>query len=315
MSFRKILVIGALGQIGTELTDALIHRWGPSQVVTADLKSQGPKTSLIHESLDVLDFQKLKAITEKHDIQEIYHLAAALSAKAEQNPQWAWELNLKSLLNVLEIAREKRLKVFWPSSMAAFGPSAPQPAPQQCVMDPTSVYGISKVAGEGWCAWYHRHHGVDVRSLRFPGLISWKTPPGGGTTDYAVDIFHAAVTHRPYTCFLSEHTRLPMMYMPDAIRAIQELMDAPASRLTVRHSYNLTAMSFTPKELAQAIREHIPSFSMDYKPDFRQAIADSWPQQIDDHTARNDWGWKPLFTLSELVREMIQGVQSIHHLS
>ena len=234
-----------------------------------------------------------------------------MSAKAEQNPQWAWELNLKSLLNVLEIAKDKGIKVFWPSSMAAFGPSAPQPAPQQCMMDPTSVYGISKVAGEAWCAWYHRHHGVDVRSLRFPGLISWKTSPGGGTTDYAVDIFHSAVAARPYTCFLSEDTRLPMMYMPDAIRAIMELMDAPASCLTVRHAYNLTAMSFTPKELTEAIREKIPTFEIRYEPDFRQAIADSWPEEIDDQVARRDWGWKPTFTVSGLVTEMIRGVQSV----
>ncbi|GDX13101.1 L-threonine 3-dehydrogenase [Acidobacteriota bacterium] len=311
MSSKKILVIGALGQIGTDLTEALVHQWGPAQIVTADLRPQGPKASLTHETLDVLDFQRLKQIVEQHHIQEIYHLAAALSAKAEQNPQWAWELNLKSLLNVLEIAKDKGIKVFWPSSMAAFGPSAPHPAPQDCRMDPTSVYGISKVAGEAWCAWYHRHHGVDVRSLRFPGLISCKTPPGGGTTDYAVDIFHAAVANRPYTCFLSEDTRLPMMYMPDAVRAIQELMDVPASQLTIRHAYNLTAMSFTPKELAEAIRERIPEFSICYKPDFRQAIADSWPEEIDDQVARRDWGWKPTFTVSGLVTEMIRGVQSV----
>jgi nucleoside-diphosphate-sugar epimerase len=311
MSSKKILVIGALGQIGTDLTEALVHQWGPAQIVTADLRPQGPKASLTHETLDVLDFQRLKQIVEQHHIQEIYHLAAALSAKAEQNPQWAWELNLKSLLNVLEIAKDKGIKVFWPSSMAAFGPSAPQPAPQQCMMDPTSVYGISKVAGEAWCAWYHRHHGVDVRSLRFPGLISWKTSPGGGTTDYAVDIFHSAVAAHPYTCFLSEDTRLPMMYMPDAIRAIMELMDAPASCLTVRHAYNLTAMSFTPKELTEAIREKIPTFEIRYEPDFRQAIADSWPEEIDDQVARRDWGWKPTFTVSGLVTEMIRGVQSV----
>ncbi len=311
MSSKKILVIGALGQIGTDLTEALVHQWGPAQIVTADLRPQGPKASLTHETLDVLDFQRLKQIVEQHHIQEIYHLAAALSAKAEQNPQWAWELNLKSLLNVLEIAKDKGIKVFWPSSMAAFGPSAPQPAPQQCMMDPTSVYGISKVAGEAWCAWYHRHHGVDVRSLRFPGLISWKTSPGGGTTDYAVDIFHSAVAARPYTCFLSEDTRLPMMYMPDAIRAIMELMDAPASCLTVRHAYNLTAMSFTPKELTEAIREKIPTFEIRYEPDFRQAIADSWPEEIDDQVARREWGWKPTFTVSGLVTEMIRGVQSV----
>ncbi|MFM1773595.1 MAG: hypothetical protein RL124_367 [Acidobacteriota bacterium] len=311
MSSKKILVIGALGQIGTDLTEALVHQWGPTQIVTADLRPQGPKASLTHETLDVLDFQRLKQIVEQHHIQEIYHLAAALSARAEQNPQWAWELNLKSLLNVLEIAKDKGIKVFWPSSMAAFGPSAPQPAPQQCMMDPTSVYGISKVAGEAWCAWYHRHHGVDVRSLRFPGLISWKTSPGGGTTDYAVDIFHSAVAARPYTCFLSQDTRLPMMYMPDAIRAIMELMDAPALCLTVRHAYNLTAMSFTPKELTEAIREKIPTFEIRYEPDFRQAIADSWPEEIDDQVARRDWGWKPTFTVSGLVTEMIRGVQSV----
>ncbi len=313
MSSKKILVTGALGQIGTDLTEALVHRWGESQVITTDLKPQKINSSIIHKTLDVLDFQALRQIVEEHGITEIYHLAAALSAKGEQVPQWAWELNMKSLLNVLEISKVYGVRVFWPSSMAAFGPfSTIQPATQQSVMDPTTVYGISKLAGESWCAWYHRSHGIDVRSLRLPGLISWKTPPGGGTTDYAVDIFHAAVTLRPYTCFLSPNTRLPMMYMPDAIRAILELMEASSSSLTVRYSYNLTAMSFTPEELAEEIKKRIPSLSIRYEPDFRQTIADSWPREIEDSTAQKDWGWKSHYNLSSLVDEMIKGIKSIY---
>ena len=310
MKKTKILIVGANGQIGTELTHALAQRYGAQAVVTSDIAAQGrvENTALgvKHVSLDATDGEALKAAIEAHDITQIYLLAAALSARGEQHPSWAWDLNMKSLLHVLELARTHSLRVFWPSSIAAFGPNSPkQMTPQRCVMDPTSVYGISKLAGEGWCAWYHRNHGVDVRSLRYPGLISWKTPPGGGTTDYAVEIFHAALSSGHYTSFLSADTALPMMYMPDAIRATLELMDAPASAIQERSGYNLAGLSFTPAQMAAAIRRHIPAFTIDYAPDFRQAIADSWPQSIDDQVAQMDWGWKAAFDLDAMVHDML----------
>jgi len=236
-------------------------------------------------------------------------LAAALSANGEKHPQWAWNLNMGGLLHVLELARSARLEqVFWPSSIAAFGPTTPATAAQHTVMDPTTVYGISKLAGERWCAWYHAHHGIDVRSLRYPGLISWKTPPGGGTTDYAVEIFHAALKERRYACFLREDTRLPMMYMPDAIRATIELMEAPAPSVRERGAYNLAGLSFTPREIADEIARHVEGFVLTSEPDFRQAIADSWPKVIDDAAARSDWGWSPRFGLAAMVADML------HHL-
>ena len=310
MKKTKILIVGANGQIGTELTHALAQRYGAQAVVTSDIAAQGrvENTALgvKHVSLDATDGETLKATIEAHDITQIYLLAAALSARGEQHPSWAWDLNMKSLLHVLELARTHSLRVFWPSSIAAFGPNSPkQMTPQRCVMDPTSVYGISKLAGEGWCAWYHRNHGVDVRSLRYPGLISWKTPPGGGTTDYAVEIFHAALSSGQYTSFLSADTALPMMYMPDAIRATLELMDAPASAIQERSGYNLAGLSFTPAQMAAAIRRHLPAFTIDYAPDFRQAIADSWPQSIDDQVAQMDWGWKAAFDLDAMVHDML----------
>ena len=310
MKKTKILIVGANGQIGTELTQALAQRYGAHAVVTSDIAAQGrvENTALgvKHVSLDATDGEALKAAIEAHDITQIYLLAAALSARGEQHPSWAWDLNMKSLLHVLELARTHQLRVFWPSSIAAFGPNSPkQMTPQRCVMDPTSVYGISKLAGEGWCAWYHRNHGVDVRSLRYPGLISWKTPPGGGTTDYAVEIFHAALSNGHYTSFLSADTALPMMYMPDAIRATLELMDAPASAIQERSGYNLAGLSFTPTQIAAAIRRHLPAFTIDYAPDFRQAIADSWPQSIDDQVAQKDWGWKAAFDLDAMVHDML----------
>ena len=310
MKKTKILIVGANGQIGTELTHALAQRYGAQAVVTSDIAAQGrvENTALgvKHVSLDATDGEALKATIEAHDITQIYLLAAALSARGEQHPSWAWDLNMKSLLHVLELARTHSLRVFWPSSIAAFGPNSPkQMTPQRCVMDPTSVYGISKLAGEGWCAWYHRNHGVDVRSLRYPGLISWKTPPGGGTTDYAVEIFHAALSSGHYTSFLSADTALPMMYMPDAIRATLELMDAPASAIQERSGYNLAGLSFTPAQMAAAIRRHLPAFTIDYAPDFRQAIADSWPQSIDDQVAQMDWGWKAAFDLDAMVHDML----------
>jgi nucleoside-diphosphate-sugar epimerase len=262
---------------------------------------------LTHETLDCTDIGALTAIVERHGVTQVYHLAAALSARGEKHPMWAWDLNMKGLLNVLEVARSHKLeRIFWPSSIAAFGPGTPQDhTPQKTVMDPTTVYGISKLAGEGWCAWYHRHHGVDVRSLRYPGLISWKTPPGGGTTDYAVEIFHAALKAGRYTCFLREDQALPMMYMPDAIRATLQLMEAPAASVRERGSYNLAGTSFTPLEIAAAIRRRLPAFTMDSVPDFRQPIAASWPRSIDDSVAQRDWGWRPRYDLQAMVDDML----------
>ena len=269
MSTPRILIIGANGQIGTDLASVLAERHGREAVVTSDLSPRGRVPGLAHEALDVTDAAALTAVVERHGITQIYHLAAALSARGEQHPMWAWDLNMKGLLNVLELARTHKLeRVFWPSSIAAFGPSTPRDqTPQQTVMEPTTVYGISKLAGEGWCAWYHRMHGVDVRCLRYPGLISWKTAPGGGTTDYAVEIFHAALATNRYTCFLGPQTALPMMYMPDAIRATLALMDAPADAVRERHGYNLGGVSFTPAELAAAIGAERPGFESDYAPD------------------------------------------------
>lgn len=308
----RILVIGANGQIGTELTLALIQRHGFGSVITSDLVPVGRVLGLPHELLDATDTGALTEVVERHHITQIYLLAAALSAHAEIHPQWAWDLNMKGLLNVLEIARSHKLqRVFWPSSIAAFGPSTPPDhTPQKTVMDPTTVYGISKLAGEGWCAWYHRNHGVDVRSLRYPGLISWKTLPGGGTTDYAVEIFHAALKLGQYTSYLAENTALPMMYMPDAIRATLELMEAPAGCLRERHSYNLAGISFTPGQLAAAIERHIPGFTMKYQPDFRQAIADSWPRSIDDQAAQADWGWRAEYDLDAMVLDMLENLRN-----
>ncbi len=304
---NRILIIGANGQIGTELAETLAARLGHDAVITSDLAPMGRVAGVAHEALDVTDAAALTTVVERHRVTQIYNLAAALSATGEKHPQWAWHLNMTGLLNVLELARTHSLqRVFWPSSIAAFGPATPaDPAPQTTVMDPTTVYGISKLAGERWCAWYHAKHGVDVRSLRYPGLISWKTPPGGGTTDYAVEIFHAALKAGHYTSFLAADTRLPMMYMPDAIRATLSLMDAPADRVTERGSYNLAGVSFTPTEIAAAIARRIDGFRLDCAPDFRQAIADTWPRVIDDGAARTDWGWAPEFDLQAMVDDML----------
>lgn len=308
----RILIIGANGQIGTELTHALVQRHGREAVVTSDLAPEGRVIGVHHEALDATEASALTAIVERHQVTQIYLLAAALSARGEQHPKWAWDLNMKGLLNVLELARTHKLeRVFWPSSIAAFGPSTPREhTPQKAVMDPTTVYGISKLAGEGWCAWYHRTLGVDVRSLRYPGLISWKTAPGGGTTDYAVEIFHAALKHGRYTSFLGADTALPMMYMPDAIRATLELMEAPADKVRERQSYNLAGISFTPAEIGAAITRRIPDFSIHYAPDFRQAIADSWPRSIDDAAAQRDWGWKGRYDLDAMVLDMLDNLRS-----
>jgi len=303
----KILIIGANGQIGTELALTLAQKHGFDRIITSDVAPTGRVPGLRHEMLDVTDAGALAEVAKRHDITQIYHLAAALSASGEKHPQWAWNLNMVGLLNVLELARQMHLdRIFWPSSIAAFGPTTPQQnTPQSTVMDPTTVYGISKLAGERWCAWYHANHGVDVRSLRYPGLISYKTPPGGGTTDYAVDIFHQALKSGRYTCFLEEGQALPMMYMPDALRATIELMEAPAASIRQRDSYNLAGVSFTPAQIAAAIRQELPGFEISYAPDFRQAIAASWPQSIDDSAAQTDWGWKADYDLRAMVRDML----------
>jgi nucleoside-diphosphate-sugar epimerase len=308
----RILVIGANGQIGTELAAALAEQPGVDAVITSDLAPEGRVRDLAHEMLDVTDAAALRTVAQRHRVTQVYHLAAALSASGEKHPQWAWNLNMGGLLNVLELARATKLeRVFWPSSIAAFGPTTPATAAQHTVMDPSTVYGISKLAGERWCAWYHANHGVDVRSLRYPGLISWKTPPGGGTTDYAVEIFHAALKDRRYTSFLRDDTRLPMMYMDDAIRATIELMETPASSIRERGSYNLAGCSFTPREIADEIARHLPGFVLRCEPDFRQAIADSWPQVIDDAQARSDWGWQPRFVLGAMVSDMLEHLSSV----
>ncbi len=306
----RILIIGANGQIGTELATELAKLHGNDAVITSDLAPKGRVPTLHHETLDVTDAGALATIVKRHHITQIYHLAAALSANGEKHPMWAWDLNMKGLLNVLELARHEKLdKIFWPSSIAAFGPNTPAvDTPQTTVMDPTTVYGISKLAGERWCAWYHAKHGVDVRSLRYPGLISWKTPPGGGTTDYAVEIFHSAIKDGRYTCFLEADQALPMMYMPDALRATIELMNAPAEAIKQRGSYNLGGVSFTPETIAASIRRRLPDFTMDCVPDFRQAIAASWPQRIDDSAAQADWGWRLQYDLDAMADDMLMNL-------
>lgn len=307
MSRPRSLILGAGGQIGSELAALLAGRDGPEAVVTSDLKAAPGLAGVAHERLDVTDAAALERVARRYAIDDVYHLAAILSANAEADPVRSWDVNMKSLLNVLELARSGAVRhVFWPSSIAVFGPgSQRERTPQRTVMDPTTVYGISKLAGERWCAWYHARHGVDVRSLRFPGLVSWKTRPGGGTTDYAVEIFAAALEHGRYTCFLEEDQALPMMYMPDALRAIVELMAAPADRVRERDSYNLAALSFTPRELAAAIGRRLPGFKLSCEPDERQRIAASWPRSLDDSAARRDWGWSPRFGLEDMVDDML----------
>ena len=313
MQKEKILVIGASGQIGVELTLALRKMYGNSNVIASDLREQN---SLLegtgpYVSLDVMNKEMLHVQVIRQGITQVYHLAAILSATGEKNPGLAWHLNMQGLLNVLDIAREEKLhKVYWPSSIAVFGPTSPKKnCPQQTIIEPITVYGISKYAGEFWCNYFHQRFGVDVRSLRYPGLISYKSPPGGGTTDYAVEIFYEALEEKKYECFLAEDTYLPMMYMPDAIRATIELMEAPAEKISIRTSYNISGMSFSPKEISGEIMKQIPEFRVSYKPDYRQAIANSWPQSIDDSVARKDWGWKEEYDLTAMTKDMLTNLK------
>lgn len=310
----RILITGANGQLGTELSLALSARYGDQCVITSDVVQEGRHEHLRYEMLDVTDRGQLAQTIERYRITQIYHLAAALSATGEAAPQWAWKLNMAGLLNVLEVARQHKMdKVFWPSSIAAFGPTTPvEDTPQKTVMEPTTVYGISKLAGEGWCRWYHDKHGVDVRSLRYPGLISYKTQPGGGTTDYAVEIFHSALRGEPYKCYLAENEALPMLYMDDAVRATIELMEAPPDALTERGSYNLAGIRVTPREIAQEIRMHLPGFQVSFQPDSRQAIASGWPNSIDDSCAQRDWHWRCEFGLREIVDAMLSNIASMN---
>ena len=310
---EKILVIGASGQIGVELTMALRSLYGNANVIASDLREENEllKGTGPYVSLDVMNKEMLHVQIIRQNITQVYLLAAMLSATGEKNPNLAWNLNMQSLLNVLDIAREEKLhKVYWPSSIAVFGPTSPKiDSPQQTIIEPTTVYGISKFAGEFWCNYFFQRYGVDVRSIRYPGLISYKSAPGGGTTDYAIEIFHEAVGSGRYTSFLQEDTYLPMMYMPDAIRATIELMEAPAEQISIRTSYNLSAMSFSPKEIAEEIRKHVPSFRINYEPDYRQKIADSWPQSIDDTMARKDWGWRHEYDLPAMVKDMLNNLK------
>lgn len=302
-----ILVTGARGQIGSDLVRTLRERHGAESVVATDLREPDDEseTSGPYEVVDIRDRQKLDDVAGRYNVDSIYHLASLLSARGEQAPDLAWEVNVGGLRNVLEIARENDLKVFWPSSIAVFGPSTPDHAPQQGVLEPTSMYGVTKVSGELLCSYYNQRYGVDVRSLRYPGLISYGAEPGGGTTDYAVEIFHAALATGEYTCFLDADTRLPMMYMPDAVRGTIELMESPEENLSVRTSYNVAAFSFSAEELSGAITEQVEGFITHYKPDFRQEIAASWPSSVDDSTARSDWNWEPEYDLDGMVDNML----------
>ena len=309
---EKILVIGASGQIGVELTLALRKIYGNANVVASDLREENDllKGTGPYVSMDVMNKEMLHVQVIRQNITQIYLLAAILSATGEKNPNLAWSLNMQSLLNVLDIAKEEKIhKVYWPSSIAVFGPTSPKRnCPQQTVIEPITVYGISKYAGEFWCNYYYQRWGLDVRSIRYPGLISYKSAPGGGTTDYAVEIFHEAMEEEKYDCFLQEDTYLPMMYMPDAIKATLELMEAPEEKIRIRTSYNISGMSFSPKEIAAEIKKHIPAFTISYKPDYRQQIANSWPQSIDDSVARNDWGWKEDYDLSAMTKDMLENL-------
>ncbi|MCY4780906.1 NAD-dependent epimerase/dehydratase family protein [Sphingobacterium sp. UT-1RO-CII-1] len=311
---ERIIIIGANGQIGSELALALRQKFGSDNVITSDIRvPEILKEGEIFETINVLDKQAVKALLEKYKPTQIYLLAAMLSATGEKYPQKAWDLNMNGLLNVLDLAIELSIKkIFWPSSIAVFGPNSPKSnTPQYCVMDPNSIYGISKLAGERLCEYYHEKYDLDIRSVRYPGIISWKTAPGGGTTDYAVDIFFEGIKHDKYDCFLSANTELPMLYMDDAVRGTIELMDAPAEQLSIRSSYNLAGISFTPAMIAEEIKKILPNFEISYVDnDPRQAIADSWPGSIDDSQARKDWNWEPTFDLKTMTEDMIKNLKT-----
>ncbi len=310
---EKILVVGACGQIGVELTLRLRKMYGEGTVIASDLREEHPllKGTGPYVSLDIMNKETFHVLVLRYNITQVYLLAAILSATGEKNPVLAWHVNMQSLLNVLEVAKEENLaKIYWPSSIAVFGPESPKDnTPQHTIIEPTTVYGISKFAGERWCEYYFRRYNIDVRSLRYPGLISYKSQPGGGTTDYAIEIYHDALKEGSYTSFLNESTYLPMMYMPDAIRATIELMEADAAKISIRSSYNIGAMSFSPKEIAAEIKKHIPDFTIDYKPDSRQQIANSWPKSIDDSRAKADWGWKPEYDISRMTEDMLENLK------
>ena len=310
---KRILIIGASGQIGNELTMSLRNRYGNQNVIASDLREA---SALVMESgpfeiLDAMDGKATEKAVKKYNITDVYLMAAMLSATAEKFPAKGWDLNMSSLFNVLNLAKDKKIeRIFWPSSIAVFGPTTPKTnTPQHTIMEPTTVYGISKQTGERWCEYYHKRYGVDVRSIRYPGLISYKTPPGGGTTDYAIEIFHEALKEKRYTCFLTAQTALPMMFMDDAIDATVNIMLAPSQKIKIRNAYNLAALSFTPQELAISIQKYIPDFTIAYQPDFRQAIADSWPASIDDSQARKDWGWEHRIDLDTLTKIMIENLR------
>jgi nucleoside-diphosphate-sugar epimerase len=309
---EKVLVIGAAGQLGSELTRSLSEIFGSESVIATDLQeSARAKFDYCRfEVLDVMNKEGLRDVVKNEKVTQIYHLAAVLSATGEKNPIFAWHLNMESLLHVLELAKEFKLdKVYWPSSIAVFGPNTPKiNTPQYCVKEPNTVYGISKQAGERWCEYYFQKFNVDVRSLRYPGLIGYKSLPGGGTTDYAVDIYHKAIAGAKFNCFLQSDTSLPMMYMPDAIKATLDLMNAPRESVKIRSSYNLAAMSFTPSEIYKSILPYFPNFEIEYNPDFRQAIADSWPDSIDDSCAKKDWNWKPDYSLEEMTKDILKNL-------
>lgn len=310
---NKILITGVNGQIGSELREQLVQLHGSENIVGVDLQEPENYDENVFGPLaiqDVTDRQGMERLIDKHHIDTVFHLVGILSAKGERNPELAWNVNVISLKHILDFAKEKKLRVFWPSSIAVFGPTSPKEnTPQQTILEPTSMYGVTKVTGELLCNYYFHKYNVDVRSLRFPGLISYKTPPGGGTTDYAVEIFYEAIRHRDYTCFLREDTVLPMMYMPDAIRAILLLMAAPAENLSIRTSYNLTAISFAVTELAEEIKKHFPDFQLLADPDERQKIAETWPKSIDDSTARKDWGWRHEYDLAAMTRDMLKNLE------
>ena len=310
MATEKILIVGSQGQIGLELTQELRAIYGNDNVIASDLKAPELSNEPF-ETLDIMDKNRLDEIFKKHNVTQVYLLAALLSATAEKNPRFAWDLNMEGLFNVLNAAKDGVIKkVYWPSSIAVFGPTTPKKnTPQYTVMEPNTIYGISKQAGERYCEYYHQKYGVDVRSIRYPGLIGHKSAPGGGTTDYAVHIYHEALKNKKYECFLSADTALPMMYMPDALKATITLMEAPAEQVKIRSSYNVAGMSFNPEEIATEIRKYIPDFTMSYNPDFRQAIANSWPQSIDDTQAKTDWGWKPQYDLSSMTKDMLDNLK------